>query len=150
MGDAQANCLSAINKLDSLPESKVTSSSSLYKTEPVGMEQQDWFVNCAVALETGLSPRELLAALQEIEHSMGRVRTVVWGPRTMDLDILFYGDRVVSEPDLKIPHPEIANRRFVLDPLCEIAPDLTHPVLEKTVRALLASLGDDKEVYRIS
>jgi len=149
MGDAQGNCLSAIRKLDSLKLSKVIKRSSLYKTEPVGMEQQDWFVNCVAALETGLAPSELLAALQGIERDMGRIRTVMWGPRTIDLDILFYGDLVISGPDLRVPHPEIANRRFVLEPLCEIAPDLRHPLLGGAMRELLAALRDDKKVYRI-
>jgi len=113
------------------------------------MEQQDWFVNCVAALETGLAPSELLAALQGIERDMGRIRTVMWGPRTIDLDILFYGDLVISGPDLRVPHPEIANRRFVLEPLCEIAPDLRHPLLGGAMRELLAALRDDKKVYRI-
>lgn len=91
-------------------------------------------------LETGLSPRELLATLLEIERRLGRVRTIKWGPRTIDLDILFYDDRVIGETDLVIPHPELGKRRFVLDPLAEIAPDLMHPALKKTILELREAL----------
>jgi 2-amino-4-hydroxy-6-hydroxymethyldihydropteridine diphosphokinase len=106
----------------------------------LGLDDPEWFVNGVVLLETGGTPRELLTALLEIERRLGRVRTNKWGPRTMDLDILFYDDRVIGEADLVIPHPELEHRRFVLEPLAEIAPDLRHPVLRKTMLELRKAL----------
>jgi 2-amino-4-hydroxy-6-hydroxymethyldihydropteridine diphosphokinase len=102
----------------------------------VGLDDPEWFINGVFLLETGQEPRELLKTLQKIESRLGRERTVKWGPRTIDLDILFYDDRVIGEVDLVVPHPELEKRRFVLDPLAEIAPDLIHPVIKKTIREL--------------
>jgi 2-amino-4-hydroxy-6-hydroxymethyldihydropteridine diphosphokinase len=104
------------------------------------MNDPEWFVNGAFLLETGQTPGELLETLHKIESRLGRERTVKWGPRTIDLDILFYDDRVIQEVDLVIPHPELEKRHFVLDPLSEIAPDLIHPVSGKTIRQLKEAL----------
>lgn len=113
----------AFSELDGLPESLLLARSSLYRTAPVGPADQPDYINAVVALETRLTPRELLDALQSIERGHGRQRDGTrWGPRTLDLDILLYGDEQVTEPGLQIPHPEIAGRAFVLVPLAEVAP----------------------------
>ncbi len=114
--------------------------SSWYLTRPVGLDDPEWFINGVILLETGQSPRELLETLLKIESRLGRERTIKWGPRTMDLDILFFDDRVIREVDLVIPHPELEKRRFVLDPLEEIAPDLIHPGFNKTIKELKIGL----------
>jgi 2-amino-4-hydroxy-6-hydroxymethyldihydropteridine diphosphokinase len=127
----------------------VFAASSLYETEPVEFTEQPWFVNCVVGLETGMSPRELLNALLAIEHTMGRQRTQLKGPRKIDLDILLFAGEVIHEPGLVIPHPALAQRRFVLEPLAEIAPDVVHPVLGKSMRQLKAELPDGQIVRKM-
>ena len=122
--------------------------SSFYATEPVGFAPQQWFLNCVVEAETELMPRQLLRATQQIERDLGRRRAARNGPRTVDIDILFYGSLVVNMPDLQIPHPRIAERRFVLVPLREIAPALRHPTLRLSVAELLAGTLDRSEVRR--
>jgi len=122
---------------------RVIRSSAIYETEPVDAPVQGWFLNLALEVETALAPDALLAALLLIERSLGRERAVPRGPRTIDMDILLYGDRVVREPGLTIPHPAMAARRFVLAPLAELAPTLRHPVLHRTIAALLADCPDE-------
>lgn len=140
LGDKEENINRALALLQSF--GVVTRSSSWWRTEPVGEVAGDWFLNGAIEFETDLSPRELLLACQQIEKQLGRVRTVKNGPRTIDLDILFFDDLVREEDDLVIPHPRLSERRFVLVPLCEIAPEMKHPALKKTAKELLADLGD--------
>ena len=138
VGDREANCLRAVEFL--AEAGRVIAVSSLYCTEPVGYRFQEDFINAVAALETGRSPADLLAECQAIEHRLARTRTVRWGPRTADLDILLYGDLVMSMPELVIPHPLMATRRFVLAPLAEVAPVVMHPVLHKTSEQLLRAL----------
>ena len=116
--------------------------SSFYETEPWGMKEQPLFMNMAVIAETDMSAQAALASLKRIEEKMGRQESVRWGPRCIDLDILFYGDEIIAEKDLSIPHPLLHKREFVLLPLCEIAPDKLHPVLLKTVRQIMEELNN--------
>ena len=147
MGDRARNIVQALEALAS-QGSRVVKQSSLYETEPVELREQDWFLNCVVEIETNLRPRELMQVLLRIERSMGRERTVPKGPRVMDLDILLFGSESVHESHLEIPHPRMADRRFVLVPLTEIAPETVHPVMRKTIQQLLEDTPDHSEVRR--
>jgi 2-amino-4-hydroxy-6-hydroxymethyldihydropteridine diphosphokinase len=120
--------------------------SSLYETEPVDMVDQPWFLNSVIEAQTDLSPREVLEAIQRIEERLGRERTIPRGPRTIDIDVLLYDAIVLREPQLQIPHPRMARRRFVLVPFAEIAPALLHPALHRTIGDLLAACVDRSEV----
>lgn len=120
--------------------------SSFYRTEPVGLENQDWFVNVAAEIRTLLTPRQLLEALLHIEEAMGRTREKRWGPRIIDLDLLFYGQSILSEPGLTVPHPELHKRRFVLMPMEEIAPYFLHPVYGISIRGLLERISGEKGI----
>jgi len=114
------------------------------------MTDQSWFINATLAVDTNLEPLKLLSVLLAIEKDMGRIRREKWGPRLIDLDILFYGDHILRLPQLEIPHPEITRRRFVLTPLAEIAGEFIHPKEKKSISDLLRETGDDKEVTVIS
>ena len=149
LGNPTGNCLRAVELISSLNEVKVLQRSSLYRTEPVGFSEQDWFINCVIEIRTTLSVYFLLKILQQIEDDMGRIRTAKWGPRTVDMDILFYGQDIVEDERLVIPHPELHKRRFVLAPLCEIAPYFVHPAFGISVEELLNSLQDRSEVVVI-
>jgi len=139
LGDREMNLKTAIVKMKGRCM-YIEKLSSFVETEPYGYTDQPKFLNAVCLVETDLSPRTLLNTLLEIEREMGRVRTVKWGPRVIDLDIVFYEDLIVNEEGLIIPHPDAHNRLFVLEPLSEIAPDLVHPVLKKTVQELLIEL----------
>jgi len=149
VGDRAAHLAAGIAALDAAGV-RVTRQSSLYATEPVGFQTQSWFLNCVVAAETALMPRQLLRVVRHIERQLGRRRMVRGGPRKLDIDILFYGGAIVRARDLVIPHPRLAERRFVLVPLREIAPTLRHPLLRKTLAELLAELRDSSQVRRVS
>jgi len=149
MGEREASLRQAVELLDATDGVEVTNVSSIYETEPVGYLDQPDFLNAVVEIETSLSARKLLLATKEIERLQERRRDVRWGPRTIDLDILLFGNVRISEPDLRVPHVEVSNRAFVLAPLAEIAPDLTLPDGQK-IRDLLAALGklEGVRVYR--
>lgn len=148
IGDRAANLQSAIEELSRF--GKVAAVSSFYETEPVEVTKQPWFLNCAVSLDTARTPGQLLRALLEIERTMGRQRTQQKGPRKIDIDILLFGDSSVNTASLTIPHPAMHERRFVLEPLAEIAPDIRHPLLNKTVQELRDSLPPGQTVRRVS
>ena len=124
--------------------------SAYFETEPVGFQDQPWFLNIALEVDTCLSPNALLECCHGIERSMGRVRTFRDAPRTLDLDILLYEDRTINEPRLTVPHPRMTERKFVLKPLAQIAPELVHPVLKKTILSLLESCPDPSTVRLFS
>jgi 2-amino-4-hydroxy-6-hydroxymethyldihydropteridine diphosphokinase len=147
LGDREANLRDAIARLGELGSASRVS--ALYETEPVEVAgQQPWFLNCAAAVETELTPLGFLKSLLAIEHTMGRERTEPKGPRTIDMDIIFFGDEVLDTKELSVPHPAMQHRRFVLEPLAEIAPEFMHPVLQRTVRELLNSLPADSGAIR--
>ena len=140
LGDRKENLALAVKHL--AEENSVIRISSYFETEPVGYLDQPWFLNIAIELETSLSPLELLHQCQVIETSGGRVRSFPNAPRTLDLDILFFDVLVINQPELVIPHPRIQERKFVLEPLAEIAPDFVHPGLKKTIRSLFEDCPD--------
>jgi 2-amino-4-hydroxy-6-hydroxymethyldihydropteridine diphosphokinase len=148
LGDREANLRDAIARLGSLGHAATVS--SLYETEPVELTSQPWFLNCAVQFETEKMPRQLLKAILDIERAMGRVRTKNKGPRNIDIDILLFGSSIVEIQGLTIPHPALHQRRFVLEPLAEIAPEVRHPVFKKTVRELRDALPAGQAVRKAS
>lgn len=150
LGDRELNLLRAIAEVGKLPESRVTALSSFYETSPVGNVNQNVFYNAVLRLSTRLDARSLLTHMLRIEdETFKRVRTIHQGPRRIDLDLLLYGNRTINEEYLVVPHPRLAERRFVLQPLCDIAPDLLHPLIGKTMHELLASLKSDETVVKL-
>jgi 2-amino-4-hydroxy-6-hydroxymethyldihydropteridine diphosphokinase len=147
VGDRENNLREAVTRLEST--GRVVSVSSFYETEPVEVINQSWFLNCAVEIETTKMPKQLMAGVLEIERKMGRQRTQSKGPRIIDIDIILFGDSVVDSSDLTIPHPAVHERRFVLEPLAEIAPEARHPVFKKTVREMLGALPMGQTVRKI-
>jgi 2-amino-4-hydroxy-6-hydroxymethyldihydropteridine diphosphokinase len=145
LGDRAANLERAIESLSGIGV-RVLRCSSIYETEPVDFLAQPWFLNCVVEGETSLAPRQLLEELQAIERKLGSKKLVLRGPRIIDLDILFYETSVIHEAGMEIPHPRLAERRFVLVPLAELAPEIRHPVLRKTAAELLAATKDGSDV----
>jgi len=148
LGDRAGNLRSAIERLSTL--GKVIRLSSFYETEPVEVTEQPWFVNCIVEMDTEKMPRQLLTGILALEREMGRHRTQHKGPRPIDIDIVLFGNSIVATADLTIPHPAMQERRFVLEPLNEIAPDVRHPKLQRTVRELRDALPPGQVVRKLS
>ena len=152
IGNAPAICHRAVACLHGHPRVRVVAQSPFYCTEPIGPIRQSWYVNAVVAVESRMGPRALLRLLHHLETSFGRNRPCEkrWGPRRLDLDLLFYGHRVIRCRDLRLPHPRLHQRRFVLRPLCDIAPSFVHPVFGKTVDIMLRDVDDSARVEPLS
>ncbi|MFZ0538888.1 MAG: 2-amino-4-hydroxy-6-hydroxymethyldihydropteridine diphosphokinase [Candidatus Sulfotelmatobacter sp.] len=147
IGDREGNLREGARRLGAI--GRVAAVSSFYETEPVEFTEQPWFLNCAVALETELTPQELMTAILGIEKAMGRQRVQKKGPRTIDIDILLLGNAVLDTAEVTIPHPAMHERRFVLEPLVEIASEARHPVLNKTIRELRDALPSGATVRKL-
>jgi len=143
LGDRVQHLARALEQL-AAPDLHVLRSSPIYETEPVDYANQGWFLNLVVEAETTLFPKQLLHRTQRIERDLGRIRTIPKGPRTLDIDILFYAQSTVRTPELEIPHPRVAERRFVLAPLADLSPALRHPVTHKTVAQMLDAAPPQK------
>jgi 2-amino-4-hydroxy-6-hydroxymethyldihydropteridine diphosphokinase len=146
-GDREAQLREAVTQLGAL--GRVAALSSFYETEPVEFTEQAWFLNCALAIETAEAPQELMAEILRIEEQMGRRRVQNKGPRSIDIDILLFNNEIIDSKELTIPHPAMQQRRFVLEPLAEIAPDVVHPILRKTIQALLDALPEGQLTRRM-
>ena len=147
VGDRKQNFLEALDRVTRLPDTKMIKESSLYESEPLG-DAKDWYVNGAIQIETRFKPETLLLKFKNIERAMGRKKVKKrWGSRIIDLDILLYDSLLLKKKNLRIPHPEIQNRRFVLLPLSEIAPQVIHPELGVTISELLINVKDSKKVH---
>lgn len=146
MGDREKNLRDAIARLERT--GRVIAVSSFYETEPVDFTEQAWFLNCALALETAETAENLMRRILQMESAMGRQRLQKKGPRIIDIDILLFSGQIIDSPELTVPHPAIPQRRFVLEPLAEIAPALRHPVLDKTIAELLSELPAGQTVRK--
>jgi len=149
VGDKVRQCERAISEILKVDRHKLLAKSPLFKTKPVGYVSQDWFVNGVIKIETEMEPLDLLRILKTLELQLGRTRTFRWGPRSIDLDILFFDDEEVRTEELQVPHPRLHERQFVLIPLAEIDRHLVHPVLKKTVGKLLEELKEDQGVEKL-
>ncbi len=147
VGKKKENFLEALNRLAKLPDTKIIKESSLYESEPLG-DSKEWYVNGVIEIETKFKPEVLLQKFKNIERAMGRKKVKKrWGDRIIDLDILLYDAVVIDKKNVRIPHPEMANRKFVLVPLSEIAPQVIHPELGVTISELLVNVKDDKKLH---
>jgi 2-amino-4-hydroxy-6-hydroxymethyldihydropteridine diphosphokinase len=147
LGDREENLRTAITRLADF--GNVAAVSSFYETEPVDVAAQPWFLNCAVKFETEKMPRQLMSAILTLEQTMGRQRRQNKGPRTIDIDVLLFGSSIIELPSLTVPHPRMHQRRFVLEPLAEIAPDIRHPIFKRTMRELRDALPPGQTVKKV-
>ncbi len=147
LGDREANLRAAVAQLDAA--GRLLALSAFYETQPVDVPDQPWFLNCVMAIDTDMTPKELLQLVLKVEAVMGRVRMREKCARNIDIDVVLFGNRVLDEPGLKIPHPAMHRRRFVLEPLAEIAPDALHPERGKTAREILQALEAGQTVRKL-
>jgi 2-amino-4-hydroxy-6-hydroxymethyldihydropteridine diphosphokinase len=147
VGDREAQLRAAQARLSGV--GRVVVASSFYETEPVEFTEQPWFLNFVLALETSKTPQQLMTAILRIEEEMGRRRTQKKGPRSIDIDILLFDDIIMDSTNLTIPHPALQQRRFVLEPMAEIAPEVVHPSLKKTIRELRDTLPPGQVVRKL-
>jgi 2-amino-4-hydroxy-6-hydroxymethyldihydropteridine diphosphokinase len=149
LGDKINQCKKAISEILKVDQHKLLAKSSLFKTQPIGYNSQDWFVNGVIKIETDLEPLDLLRMLRTIESRLGRKETFRWRPRPIDLDILLFDEKEIKMEELQIPHPLMHERQFVLVPLAEIDRSLIHPVLKKTIQELLENIKEDQGVEKL-
>lgn len=149
LDDPALQCEVALGHINTIDGCRLQRCSSFYQTEPVGFPDQAWFINAVAEVRAEIGIFELFRQLQEIEIKMGRQRLVKWGPRIIDLDLLFYGQQIIAEANLTVPHPEVHKRRFVLEPLHEIAPYMIHPGYGISIAGLMKRLDDNNQVKRI-
>ena len=150
LGDSYKNCIEAIERISKNDQIKIISESSFYRTSPIGQIKQKWFINSTIKINTSLAPENLLSELLNIESEMGRVRKEKWGPRLIDLDLLFYDKLILNRKSIILPHPEIQKRKFVLIPMSEIGGTYSHPILKKTIKTLLLESPDDSKVQKLT
>jgi 2-amino-4-hydroxy-6-hydroxymethyldihydropteridine diphosphokinase len=148
LGGKRSNCLKAVERMGQISEIELTGRSDWYLTKPVGVRDQDWYVNGVVSMATKISAQDLLKRLIAIEADMGRVRKGRWGPRVIDLDLLLYGQDMIHDDNLTVPHPLMHLRKFVLVPMVQLAPDLIHPVLVLSMAELLRRIPEDGQVVQ--
>ncbi len=150
LGDPYKNCIKAVEAIKDDPFCSLKAISPFYRTEPVGVEGQNWFINAVLCINTRLSPSELIEALLEIEKRMGRTRSGArWESRIIDLDILLFGNEIINDKNLTIPHPRMHIRRFVMAPMADIAPELIHPVLGKSMSEILSGIPPSEQEIRL-
>lgn len=146
LGNRLENCRNGVAAITISGTARLLEQSSIYETEPVDLKDQDWFVNYVVVIETLLNPLSLLELIKSIENRTGRRKnTIRYGPRVLDLDIIFYDDVIMDTPQLVIPHPRMHKRRFVLQPICDIDPGIIHPVFRQSVQSLLDDLDEEEQ-----
>lgn len=146
LGDKLGNCLKAIERVDNISGCRLTGQSDFFRTEPVGVEGHDWYVNGVISIQADIPAHQVLNSLLAIEAGLGRERKKKWDPRTIDLDVLLFGQDIIDENDLTIPHPLMQSRKFVLVPMVQLSPDLVHPTLGKTMSDLLENLREEDQV----
>jgi 2-amino-4-hydroxy-6-hydroxymethyldihydropteridine diphosphokinase len=148
MGDPRRNCLDAIDRISGIYSCKNLSVSSLYLTEPVGTNSEDWFINCVLSASTDMPAVDFMKRLLDIESAMGRIRITRWGSRIIDLDLLLFGDDIIHEQILTVPHPMMHLRRFVMTPMVDLAPELIHPVLGITMKEIYNKISEDGQAIK--
>ena len=148
-GNRKENCETAVRMIASHKDTEIARRSSLYETEAWGEENQDNFLNCVAKIKTGKNVFDFFSLLQQVEKRIGKQKEVFWGPRKIDIDLLFFGQEIINEPELKVPHPFLHLRRFVIEPLSEIAPDFIHPTINQSIKVMLKNLTDTKKVLKI-
>ena len=149
LGDREKTLQKATGILNAKPKIAVVAASAVYETAPIGVTDQPYFLNAVLQVHTSLSARSLLNCLLAIERKFDRIRETRWGPRTLDLDILLYGDAIINQPGLQVPHPHLHERAFVLVPLCDLKPDLKHPVLGQSIQFLTESLNKGTSAHAL-